>query len=316
MKRLMIIDGNALVHRAYYALPKLTKKNGELVNAVYGFLLLFLKAIKEFRPDYICACFDLPAPTFRHKEFAEYKATRVKAPDELYEQIPKIKKILSVFRVPIFEKKGFEADDLIATIAKKAEELDSKIGDEAIESIILSGDLDILQMVDEKTKVCLPKKGVSQTILYDEKRVWQRYQISPSCLPDFKALRGDPSDNIPGVPGIGEKTAIELLKEFGSLENLYQAIEEKSERAERIKPKIKETLQKLKEQVFFSRMLAQTRNDVPLDFDLKKCQWRNYDKTKAAEIFKQFEFHSLIKRLPGFEGSKGKTTKKLALWGS
>ena len=302
-KRLIIIDSNSIIHRAYHALPRLTTKKGELVNAVYGFLLVFLKAIREFEPAYVVACFDLPGPTFRHKKFKEYKAKRPPAPEELYQQIPKIKEILKTFNVPIFEKEGFEADDLIGTIAKKVSLPTSGVGElptsgvGGLETIVLSGDLDTLQVVDKNTKVYTLKRGVKETILYDENKFFERYQFSPSLFPDFKALKGDPSDNIPGVPGIGEKTAIELIRKFGNLENLYQELEQKSDKAKEIKPKLKELLLQKKEQVFFSRMLAQIKKDVPINFDFKKCRFWEYNKEKVIELFKNLEFYSLTKRI-------------------
>ena len=304
--KLVIIDGNALIHRAYHALPLLTTKKGELTNAIYGFLLVFLKAIREFQPDYIAACFDLPAPTFRHKKFPSYKAQRPKTPEELTEQIPKIKRVLEAFSVSIFEKQGFEADDLIGTIAKSMEASE-------VETIILSGDLDTLQIVDKNTKVYTLRKGVKDTILYDEERVKVRYQIPPSRLPDFKALKGDPSDNIPGVPGVGDKTASQLLREFGSLENLYKEIEQGSQRAKKIRPRIKEVLLKTKDQAFFSKMLAQIRYDVPLDFNLKKCKWRDYDREEVVKILKEFEFFGLINRLALLKSEPGDGQKRLSI---
>ncbi len=292
---LIIIDSNSLIHRAYHALPPLTTKKGELVNAVYGFLLVFLKALKEFQPDFIAACFDLPAPTFRHKKFKEYKAKRPPTPEELYQQIPKVKEILRGFNVPIFEKEGFEADDIIGTISKLAPK--KQIIPE-IETLILSGDLDILQLVDKNTKVYTFKKGLKDTIIYDEKAVKERYSLSPSQLIDFRALKGDSSDNIPGVIGIGEKTAIQLIKLFGSLENLYREIKEETGRAKEIKPAIKERLIKYKEQAFFSKMLSEIRKDAPIDFNLKKCQWKGYIKEKLVQILRNFEFYSLLEKLP------------------
>jgi DNA polymerase-1 len=281
-KRLIIIDSNSIIHRAFYALPKLTTKNGQIINAVYGFLLVFLKAIREFQPDFIAATFDFPGPTFRHKEFKEYKATRPKAPDELYNQIPKIKEILKSFNVQIFEKEGFEADDLIGTIAQKAESPE-------IEKIILSGDLDTLQLVDQNTKVYLLRKGVKETILYDEEKVKEKYGILPKQVVDFKALKGDPSDNIPGVPGIGEKTALKLIKEFGSLENLYSNLNI-------LNQSLRKKLQDYKEQIFLSKNLAKINQNVEIDFDFK--EWKNYDREKVKKILKELEFFSLIERLP------------------
>ncbi|KPJ56821.1 hypothetical protein AMJ49_03690 [Parcubacteria bacterium DG_74_2] len=287
-KRLIIIDGNALIHRAYHALPPLATRKGELVNAVYGFLLVFFKALKEFQPDYVAATFDLPGPTFRHKEFKEYKAKRPKAPNELYQQIPKVKEILQAFNVPIFEKQGFEADDVIGTISGQAK----------TETIIITGDLDALQLINKNTKVFTPRRGLKDTVLYDQEKVEERYQgIKPEQLADLKGLKGDPSDNIPGILGIGEKTAISLIREFGSLENLYKELDEKTERAEKIKHSLREKLVKYRDQAFFSKMLVTIKRDVPIDFDLKDCEWEDFDKKKAIKILKDFEFYALIKRL-------------------
>jgi len=317
-KRLIIIDSNSIIHRAYHALPPLTTKKGELVNAVYGFLLVFFKAIKDFQPDFIAATFDFPAPTFRHEKYKEYKAKRPPAPEELYQQIPKVKEILESFNVSIFEKEGFEADDIIGTIAHLAPKRQVL---PKIETIILSGDLDTLQLINPKTKVYSLRKGVKDIILYDQNLVKEKYGgLTPGQLLDFKALKGDPSDNIPGVTGIGEKTAIDLLLKFGSLENLYKEIEENSEKAKEVKPKIRETLLKYKEQAFLSKSLAEIRKDAPLDFNLKKCHWKEYNKEKIAQILKKFEFYSLLNRLPQFnkeekkESAGGSFGENLKLW--
>lgn len=306
-KCLLIIDSNSLIHRAFHALPSLTTKKGELVNAVYGFLLVFLKAVKDFQPDYIAAAFDLPAPTFRHKKFKEYKAKRPPTPEDLSRQIPKVKEVLTGFSVPIFEKEGFEADDLIGTISKLTPKKfppylppqrdgAGEIMPE-IEIIILSGDLDTLQLVDKYTKVYTLKKGLKETILYDENRVQERYGLSPSQLIDFKALRGDPTDNIPGVLGIGEKTAIQLIKAFRSLDNLYQEVEKNTEKTKELKPGLRERLIKYKEQAFCSQALVQIRRDASIEFDLKECEWGRYDEEKITQIFQELEFFSLIKRV-------------------
>jgi DNA polymerase-1 len=294
-KRLIIIDGNAIVHRAFHALPPLKTKKGELVNAIYGFLLAFFKAIKEFEPDYVAATFDFPAPTFRHIKYKLYKATRERAPDELYEQIPKVKELLGNFNIQIFEKQGFEADDLIGTISQKAAK--KQIYPE-IETIILTGDLDALQLVDKNTKVCALRKGVKDAVLYNEEKVKEKYDgLLPEQLVDFKALRGDPSDNIPGVFGVGEKTAISLIKEFNSLENLYQELRENSEQAKKIKETLRKKLIDYKDQAFVSKMLAQIKRDVEIDFDLEKCIWGRYNKDKVINIFENYEFKTLINRL-------------------
>lgn len=288
-KRLIIIDSNSIIHRAYHALPPLTTKKGELVNAVYGFLLVFLKAIREFQPDFVAAAFDFPAPTFRHKKFKEYKAKRPKAPEELYRQIPKVKEVLGGFNVLVFEKEGFEADDIIGTIAHLAPR---KQAYPEIETIILSGDADNFQLINSYTKVYTLRKGVKDTVLYDEKLVREKYQgLTPEQLLDFRALKGDPSDNIPGVPGVGLKTATALIKEFGTLENLYQNLP-------LVKSKLREILIRHKEQAFFSKDLAEIYKNVPIDFNLEKCSFGDYDKEKAKEILEKFDFYSLIPRLP------------------
>jgi len=294
-KILVVFDGNSLVHRAYHALPKLTTKNGELVNAVYGFLLVFLKAIKDFHPEYIAATFDLKAPTFRHEKFKEYKAKRPKAPDDLYSQLPKIKEILKVFNVPIYEKEGFEADDIICTIATLAPKKQIL---PKIETVIVSGDSDTFQLINKNTKVYFLRRGVKDTILYDEEKVAEKYEgLSPRQLLDFKSLRGDPSDNIPGVTGIGEKTAIQLIKQFGSLENLYSSLNN-WEKALGMSKSVGEKLKNYKEQAFFSKTLVELRCDAPIDFNLENCLWKDYDKRKISQIFADFEFNSLISRLP------------------
>lgn len=296
-KRLIVIDSNSVIHRAFHALPRLTTKKGELINAVYGFLLVFFKAVKELQPDYVAAVFDFPGPTHRHKKFKEYKAKRPPLPQELCQQIPKIKEILKAFGISIFEKQGFEADDIIGMIAYLApkQQILPKI-----ETIILSSDSDILQLVNSNTKVYNLRKGVKNIVLYDEKLVKEKFQgLNPKQLLDFKALRGDPTDNIPGVTGIGEKTSFELLLKFGTLENLYKEVEEKSLNAEDLKPKLKETLLKYKNQAFFSKDLAKIEKDVPIDFNLEKCKWeKELNKEEAVLVLKNFGFYSLIKKLP------------------
>ncbi len=288
-KLLLVIDSNSVIHRAYHALPPLTTKKGEAVGAVYGFLLVFLKAIREFQPNFVAACFDVKGPTFRHQKYQEYKAKRPPMPEDLGRQITKVKEVLRSFNVKTFEKEGFEADDLIGTIAAKAPQ--KQVVPE-LEIIILSGDTDALQLVNRQTKVYVLRKGVKDTVLYDEKQVQEKYQgLNPGQLLDFRALRGDPSDNIPGVRGIGEKTAIDLIKEYGSLEEIYDNIT-------LIKGKIREKLQHHKEDAFFSRELAQIHKNVPIDFNLKDCQWSGYDKEKTAQTLKNLEFYSLIERLP------------------
>ena len=294
-KRFLIFDGNAVLHRSFHALPFLKTQNGELVNAVYGFLLVLLKTIRELKPSFVAVTFDLPAPTFRHKEFEDYKATRPETPEQLYKQLPRLKELLQAFRIPIFEKEGFEADDIIGTLAKKTKKNQIFPG---IESIIVSGDSDNLQLINTQTKVYTLKKGVKETLLYDTEWFLERYRgLTPSQLPDLKALTGDPSDNIPGVLGIGEKTAIDILREFGNIENLYEELEGNSLKIRKLKPKIKELLLNSRDQVFFSKMLATIKTDVPISFALKDCEFGTYEKEKIAKLFQELGFYSLIPRL-------------------
>jgi DNA polymerase-1 len=288
MKRLVLIDANALIHRSYHALPPLTTKKGELVNAVYGFTAILLKVIKELKPDYIVTTFDLPKPTFRHLEYEEYKAHRPKTPDDLVQQFPKVKEVVKAFDIPIFEKEGFEADDIIGTITKKT--------GKDIEDIVVTGDLDTLQLVDENTKVYTLKRGITDTVMYDEKAVGERYGLKPEQLIDFKGLKGDPSDNIPGVPGVGEKTAIDLLKKFGTIENLYKKLEKNE--AKDILETLRKKLLENKDQAVFSKKLATIRYDVPLKFNLKDCRVETYDQKEVIKLFQKFDFKSLINRLP------------------
>jgi len=308
-KKLIIIDSNSVVHRAFHALPPLTTKNGELINAVYGFLLVFLKVVSQFQPDYLAATFDLPGPTFRHQKFKEYKIKRPPTPEGIKEQLPKLKEILTFFNIPIFEKPGFEADDIIATIVsqviKKSKDL---------EIIILTGDTDSLCLVNPQTAVYLLKKGVKDVILYNQEKIKEKYQLSPEQLVDFKALKGDPTDNVPGIAGIGEKTALKLIKEFGSLENLYNKIE--SETNLSLDKKLLEKLRENKEKAFLSKSLVELENNVDIDFDLNQCLWKKFDKEKAIEVLKKYQFNSLIEKIKniGFEKKIEKEIKTKTLF--
>lgn len=300
MKTLILIDGHALLHRAYHALPPLSTGQGELVNAVFGFFSILLKVLKDIRPEYIVATFDLAGPTFRHEKFEEYKATRVKAPDELYAQLKRVKEILGAFNIPFFEKEGFEADDLIGTIACQIKKEKQKI-----ETIIVTGDLDTLQLVDETTKVFTLKKGVKDTILYDVKAVKERFSLEPEQMNDYKGLKGDPSDNIPGVPGVGEKTASELLKKYGSLEKLYEQIASSGKQKKEKNKKLYDKLLEFKDQAFFSKYLATIKTDAPIKFNLKDAVARDFEKEEVIKLFKELGFYSLVNRLPEDFGRGG-----------
>jgi DNA polymerase-1 len=296
-QKLLIIDGNALIHRSFHALPATMKtKTGEITNAVYGFTMVLLKALKEFKPEYIVLTLDRKEKTFRHEEYTEYKAKRVKAPDELYSQIPRVKDIATAFNIPIFEQSGFEADDLIGTIAQQVKSKKLKVKSN-IEAIIVTGDLDTLQLVDESTKVYTMSHGLSDSLLYDIKQVEQRFNgLKPEQMIDYKALRGDPSDNIPGVPGIGEKGAIDLLLEFGTLENLYAQFD-KPAAAKKVKPRTLELLKEHEDKALLSKKLATIVRDVPLDFDLEKAKTRDFDMNEVVRVFNELEFRSLLPRL-------------------
>ena len=294
-KKFVVIDANAVIHRAFHALPPLKTKKGELVNAIYGFLLVFLKAVDDFSPDYIVAAFDSPAPTFRHKKYKLYKANREKAPQELYDHIPKIKEILKTFEVKILEKQGFEADDLLGTAAKLAQK---KQIYPKIETIILTGDMDALQLVDKDTKVYALRKGVKDAVLYDKEKVKEKYEgLIPEQVVDYKALRGDPSDNIPGVSGVGPKAAIDLIKKFNSLENLYEELRENTSKAQKMKPALREKLENCKDQAFVSKMLAKINKDIPININFEKEAWKSYNKDNAVSILENYEFKTLVKKL-------------------
>ena len=218
-ERIVFIDSNALLHRAYHALPPLSKRDGTVTNAVYGYIATLLSVIDKLKPDYIAATFDLKGPTFRHKKFKNYKAKRLKAPDEFYQQIPLTKELLRAFDIPIFEEKGFEADDVIGTLVK------NPAFNGNLEKIIVTGDLDTLQLIDDNTKVFTLRRGINDTIIYDVRAVRERYGLNPNQMIDYKALRGDQSDNIPGVKGIGEKTAVELLVKYKTLKGVYDNLD-------------------------------------------------------------------------------------------
>ena len=288
MKKLVIIDSYALVHRSYHALPPLTSPKGVLVNGVYGFMLFFLKMIDDLKPDYIVATFDMAAPTFRHKEYKKYKAKRVKMPDNFYEQIQIVKNLLRSFNVPILEKEGYEADDIIGSIIEK-------LKNKNIQSFIVTGDLDTLQLISDKVFVYTLRRGIQDRVTYDKEKVFERFELKPEQLIDWKALRGDPSDNVPGVPSIGEKTASTLIKEFGTLENLYKKIKD----GEKIKvsPRILEKLKNNEDQAYFSRHLVTIQKDVKIKFDLEKAKLDPPPKDKLISLLNELGFRSLIPRI-------------------
>lgn len=295
-KNFVILDAHAILHRAYHALPSFTSPKGEPTGALYGFTAMLLKILRELKPDYIVACYDLAKPTFRHIVYKEYKAHRPKTDNELVSQIEISKEILRKFNIPIYEKQGYEADDLIATIVEKSKkEKDLKI-------IIASGDLDALALVDgDKVKVYTLKKGIEETTFYSQKEVEKRFGFSPEFISDYKGLKGDTSDNIPGVKGIGDKTASELIKKFGNLENILEKAKSNSEVLEKagFKEKTIKALQENEETALFSKTLAVLKKDLEIEFDLPfQFNWRKYDKNKLIELFQSLGFKTFLARLP------------------
>lgn len=297
-EKLIIIDGNAIIHRSFHAIPgKLTTKDGRMSNAAYGFASFLIKALSEIKPQYAVLTLDKKGPTFRHEKFKEYKAKRIKAPQELYDQIPMAKEISSAFDIPIFELDGYEADDLIGTISRQINEKFPNI-----EVIIITGDMDTLQLVNKKTKVYTMSRGLSDSVLYNEEKVKERYDIDAEQIIDYKALRGDPSDNIPGVSGIGEKTASELIKTFSDLDGLYKNIED-----QKIKDRIRNLLKEQKDLAYLSKDLSTIRLNAPIEVDIEDIRINSFNKNKISETFSQLEFKSLLPRVLNLE--KGKITE-------
>lgn len=280
--KLVLIDAHALIHRAYHALPPMSTKDGQPTNAVYGFTTMLLKVLTTLKPTHIVACFDMKGPTFRHKEFKEYKAHRKEADQELKDQFDVVREVVRAFDISIVEKKGFEADDIIGTITAQ---------NPKVKKIIVTGDMDALQLVDDKTFVLTLKRGITDTVLYDTAAVREKYGFEPERLIDFKGLRGDPSDNIPGVSGVGEKTALDLVQKYGEIEQVYQHLEELSTRA-------KGRLEGHKKEALMSRRLATIDRSVPVKFVLEEAKIGEYDKERLAKVFERLEFKTLLERLP------------------
>lgn len=296
-KTLVLLDGNALIHRSYHALPPMTTKGGESVNAVYGVALTLFGVLEKFKPDHIAASFDLPGGTFRDELYADYKATRVAAPDDLYAQIPRVKELVQAFNIPIYEQAGYEADDCVGTLARQGEQA-------GVDVIIVTGDTDTLQLVTEHVKVFTLRKGLKDMVLYGPKEVEEKYGFPAERLVDYKGLRGDSSDNIPGVKGVGEKTATDLIQEFGSLENIYQNLS-------KVKPKVREKLEADKKMAVLSKKLGTIDTEAPVTLDLPKTVTHDFDRATIEQFLRELEFFSLLKRVPGEQVSPNQpsTTK-------
>jgi DNA polymerase I len=287
---LLLVDGSALVHRAFHALPPLTvPKIGESIGAVYGFAMMLVKAINDLKPTHYAIAFDRKAPTFRHQLFDQYKAHRPKMDEELAVQFGRVREVVNTFGIPIFEMDGYEADDILGALSTQAMRQD-------MDTVILTGDADMMQLVSPKVKVYYPRPGgsFSDAILYDGEAVKKRYGVDPPQIADIKALKGDASDNIPGVPGVGDKTALKLIEQFSSVEQLLQRLDEVQ--PEKLKVKLKENIELIKR----SHVLATIDRETPvkLDFD-KCCQVDSYDRSLVAELFRELGFNSLIAKLPG-----------------
>ncbi len=294
-KRLILLDTHAILHRAYHALPQFSSSKGEPTGGLYGLVAMLLKIIADLKPDHIVACYDLPDPTYRHEAYEAYKSGRQKADDELVAQIKRSYDIFNSFGIPIYSKAGFEADDMLGTISEELKK------NKNLEIIIASGDMDTLQLVDDaRVRVYTLRKGINDTILYDEEAVINRFGFPPRLLPDFKGLRGDPSDNIIGIKGIGEKTASTLIQKFGTIENIYKILKKSPGKIKEagITDRIINLLKEGEEEAIFSKMLATIRKDAPIEFDLPKEEWKSLLKQdEINNLFVDLDFRTLSNRL-------------------
>ncbi len=291
MKKLILIDGNAILHRAYHALPPLTNKKGIIVNAVYGFFSMFLKILEDQKPDFIIVCFDRPKPTFRKELFVGYQAKRPKMSDDLVPQVKFVHDILEKSRVEIFEVDGYEADDLIGTIAYQTQ--NSKLKTQNSETMIVSGDRDLLQLVNSHVKMIAPITGLTNMLIYDVAKVQEKFGILPSQIVDYKAMVGDASDNYPGVAGVGPKTAANLINEYGSLEEIYKNLEKIKAKNPNLALKLAEGA----EAAGLAQKLAGIVLDAPITLDIEKAGIKYFDKIGMKKEFEKYEFKSLLARL-------------------
>lgn len=296
-KRLLILDTHAIVHRAYHAIPDLTSSKGEPTGALYGLTAMLIKSIADLKPDYIVAARDRAEKTHRHEVFEDYKGTRAKTEDALVEQLKRTGEVFDAFGIPTMDVAGFEADDIIGTVAEQV----AKRKD--LQTVILTGDMDMLQLiVDGRVTVYRLLTGISEMKLYDEEAVKERYGFGPEHVTDYKGMRGDPSDNIKGIKGIGEKTATELIQKFGSIENIYKTLRKNPEEFEKqgIKPRVVNLLEEGEKDALFSKSLATIRRDAPITFAQPDHEWRIEDHVQGIlSLCDELEFQSLKKRLPG-----------------
>lgn len=283
-KKIMIIDGSSLLYRAFYALPLLTTKEGIYTNGIYGFLTMLYKVTEEKKPDYLSVVFDKKGPTFRHEEYDKYKGNRQSTPSELVQQFPMIREILDAMKIKYLELSGFEADDIAGTLAKMGEE-------KSLEVILVTGDKDYLQLATDKTKVLITRKGITDLEEFDRNTIIEQYGITPDQLIDLKGLMGDQSDNIPGVPGIGEKTGLKLLKEYGTIKNIYENLDNITAK------KLKENLTENKDLAFLSRMLGEIITHVPMDIEIEDLEIKEPDYETLVKLYENLEFNSLLNKV-------------------
>lgn len=290
-EKLILIDGSGLIYRGFYAIPPFFKtSDGAQANAVFGFASILISLLTIQKPDYIAVALDKKGPTFRHKEFKEYKATRVKAPQELYDQIPLVQEVINAFGIPLFSAEGFEADDILATIAKRLSD------NKNIQTFIATGDFDVFQAIGPNVSILYPAKGFKEAEVWTTEDVIKKYNLTPEQIPDYKGLAGDSSDNIPGVRGIGDKGATELLLKYKSLENIYEHLGE-------IGGAMHKKLEEGKDSAFMSKRLATLDSATPIDFDLSACRTKNLNISSVQNLFGKLGFKSLQKRLTNLFGT-------------
>ncbi len=287
MKKFLLVDGNALFHRAFHATPPLTTSKGEIINAVYGFTNMLLKTWDDLKPDFLAVTWDKSAPTFRHKEYTQYKATRGPLDNALASQYGRVHQVIESLGIPEFGVEGFEADDLIGTLAIQAEK-------EGMEIIVLTGDRDIMQLINENIKVLMPKKTLTDVGLYGEKEFVEKYSFNPKQIIEFKALAGDASDNIPGVPGIGAVTATKLILQFGLVEEMY-----KPENLKTLPERTQKLLSEGAESAVMSKKLATLELNAPVKLDPKACEVKDYKREEVIKVFQELEFKTLVSKLTG-----------------
>lgn len=305
VEKLLIVDGNAIIHRAFHAIPMLATSSGIPTNAIYGFCSMIMNLLIVLKPEYVVITYDLKGKTFRDDLYTEYKATRTKAPQELYDQIPAIKQVMEAFDIPQFAREGYEADDVIATIAEKMSH------NPDIHCYIATGDRDTFQLISEKLSVVTPYKGFKEHIIYTPEKVKEEFGLTPAQFCDYKTLRGDTSDNIPGVPGIGEKIATDLLQKYNTIEGILSHLSELS-------PNLAKKFTDGAASLEMSRQLVTLDNHVEVDFDLEKCHTHNFDVSEITRLFEGYEFRSLVRKLGELESKydhvrKGETNGTLPL---